>query len=374
MSQTLAGTPHADGFGLPGEFEPHDGCWLLWPERADSWRQGAAPAQSAFAAVAGAIAPHERVTVGASGRQYKTARALLPAGVRVVELSSDDAWMRDVAPAFVLDDRGAVRGVKLGFNAWGGLKGGLYFPWDQDALVADKLLELEGLARYDAPIVAEGGALAADGQGTLITTLPCLLNDNRNPGRRRADLEGVLRDFLGIERVIWLARGLPGDETGGHIDNLAAFVRPGVVVVAWTEDRADPGHEVVREAAERFATASDARGRRLELHRLHLPRQRPMTAEEAAGIVPAAQTKPRRAGDAVLASYVNAYVGNGVVVVPAFDDPMDEPARALYAALHPGRRVVQVAAREIVLGGGGIHCITHEQPRPRGTPRPFARA
>lgn len=374
MSAVLPGTPRADGFRLAAEFEPHDGCWMLWPERPDNWRERARPAQAAFAALAAAIAGFERVTVGASAAQFANARAMLPPAVRVVELASDDAWMRDMAPAFVLDEAGGVRGVKFGFNAWGGLKGGLYFPWDQDALVAAKLLEIERLDRYDVPLVTEGGALAADGLGTLITTVDCLVNDNRNPGLRRAQIEAILRDSLSVGTVIWLDHGLPGDETGGHVDNLVAFVRPGVLVMAWTEERADPFYEIARAAYDRLATATDARGRRFEIHKLHQPRPMTIRPDEAAGTEQSAGTKPRRAGDPICASYVNAYVGNGVVVVPSFDDPMDEPARAAYAALHPERRVVQVPARDIVLGGGGLHCITHEQPRARGLPRRFMAA
>lgn len=372
MSVVLPGSPRADGYRLAAEFEPHQGCWMLWPERPDNWRDQAKPAQAAFAALAAAIAPHEYVTVGASPAQFLNARTMLPPAVRLVEIASDDAWMRDVAPAFVVDGEGGVRGVKFGFNAWGGLKGGLYFPWDQDALVAAKLLEIERLDRYDAPLVTEGGALAADGLGTLITTVDCLVNDNRNPGLRRAGIEGILRDRLAVDAVIWLDHGLPGDETGGHIDNLVAFVRPGVLVMAWTDDRADPFYDVARDAHARLAAATDARGQRFEIHKLHQPRPMTIRADEAAGVVQTPGTKPRRAGDPICASYVNAYVGNGVVVVPSFGDAMDAPARATYATLHPGRRILQLPAREIVLGGGGLHCITHEQPRPQGIPRRFA--
>lgn len=153
MSKTLQSTPAADGFRMPGEFEPHAGCWLLWPERASNWRLGAKPAQQAFTAVATAIAISEPVTVGVSRTQFVHARSMLPDAIRVVEMSSDDAWMRDVGPTFVTDRQGGVRGVDWAFNAWGGLNGGLYFPWDQDDLVARKVLEIEGCDRYRAPLI-----------------------------------------------------------------------------------------------------------------------------------------------------------------------------------------------------------------------------
>src|SRR4051794_14416441 len=208
MSRTLDSTPAADGFRMPAEWEPHDGCWMLWPERPDNWRWGGKPAQDAFAAVAEAIAASEPVTMGVSAAQYAHARDVLPAAVRVVELSSDDAWMRDVGPTVVVDGAGRRRGVDWVFNAWGGLDGGLYFPWDRDDRVAQKVLEIERADRYRAPIVLEGGSIHVDGEGVCLTTEECLLNANRNPRLSRAEVEAALRDFLGVERVVWLGRGV----------------------------------------------------------------------------------------------------------------------------------------------------------------------
>ena len=192
MARTLLTDPRRDGYRMPGEFEPHSGCWMLWPERPDNWRLGAKPAQQAFVALAAAIAESEPVTMGVSAHQFGNARRLLPAQVRVIELSHDDAWMRDVGPTFLVNDRGGRRGVDWPFNAWGGLIGGLYFPWDQDDAVAQKVLEIEGNERYRAPVILEGGAIHVDGQGTLITTEECLLDPNRNPGTdARGDRDAV---------------------------------------------------------------------------------------------------------------------------------------------------------------------------------------
>ena len=213
MAKTLDGDPRRHGYRMPGEFEAHSGCWMLWPERSDNWRLGGKPAQAAFTAVATAISRSEPVTVGVSARQFHHARSVLPPRVRVVELSSDDAWMRDVGPTFVINDRGGVRGVDWMFNAWGGYEGGLYRAWDLDDVVAKKVLEIEGRDRYFAPFVLEGGAIHVDGQGTLITTEQCLLNPNRNAKLTRPDLERLLARYLGIEHVIWLGRGVIDDET-----------------------------------------------------------------------------------------------------------------------------------------------------------------
>ncbi|HVX22727.1 MAG TPA: agmatine deiminase [Acidimicrobiales bacterium] len=356
-------TPAADGFAMPAEWEPHDGCYMVWPERTDTWRLGAKPAQAAFAAVAAAIGATEPVTMLASARQWRQARAVLPPTVRVVEATTDDAWARDTGPTFVVDaGRTERRGVDWVFNGWGGLDGGLLFPWDHDDQVAAKVCDLERAPRYRAPLVLEGGSVHVDGDGTCLTTAECLLNRNRNPELSRADVEGHLRAYLGVDAVVWLPRGVPFDETDGHVDNLACFCAPGRVLLTWTDDRADPLYEVARDARRVLEGTTDARGRSLEVVPVPAPAVAPMTAEEAAGVDRSPDAKPRTAGDPVAASYVNCYVGDGVVVAPLVDPGHDEAAGAVLAAQFPGRRVVGVPAREILLGGGGIHCITQQVP------------
>jgi agmatine deiminase len=362
MTRTLDSDPRRDGYRMPGEFEPHSGCWMLWPERPDNWRLGAKPAQQAFVAVATAIAGSEPVSVGVSAAQYANARRLLPGAVRVVEISSNDAWMRDVGPTFVVNDRGGVRGVDWQFNAWGGLDGGLYFPWDKDDAVAQKVLEIEGRDRYRAPFVLEGGAIHVDGQGTLITTEECLLNRNRNPGLTRDEIEDLLRRYLGVEAVVWLGKGTYMDETDGHVDNLCAYVRPAEVVLNWTDDRNDPQYESSREAYERLKEARDARGRRFKVHKLVQPGPLLTTAEEAAGVDSAEGTKRRQAGDWLAGSYVNFYLGTKRVVVPLLDGKRDGAALRKLKSLFPRHEVVGVPGREILLGGGNVHCITQQVP------------
>jgi agmatine deiminase len=373
MTRTFVRTPAADGFHMPAEFEPHAGCWMLWPERPDNWRDGARPAQQAFAAVAAAIAQFEPVSVGASATQFTAARAMLAESVRVIEMSHDDSWMRDVGPTFVVNARGAVRGVDWRFNAWGGLNGGLYFPWDQDELVARKVLEVERCGRYRAPIINEGGAIHVDGQGTALVTEECLLNANRNPQLTRAQIEDYLRCYLGVTQVIWLGRGVFNDETDGHIDNLACFVRPGEVCLTWTDRRRDPQYAISQDAWQRLHDARDARGRRLKVTRLPMPGPLTMTAREAAGLAPREGTLPRRAGERLAGSYVNFYIANGGIVMPLLDARTDAAAARSVKRLFPGRRVVGVAAREILLGGGNIHCITQQVPRGTRTGSPSAR-
>lgn len=362
MRHALTSTPRADGFRMPAEWEPHAGCYLVWPERTDTWRLGAKPAQAAFAAVAEAIATTEPVTVLVSRSQWLNARERLPEHVRVIEMSTNDAWVRDTGPSFVVDDAGALRAVSWDFNAWGGLDGGLYFPWDADDLVGPKIADLERCRLYQPGLVLEGGSIEVDGEGTALTTEECLLNANRNPHLSKDEIGALLRDHLTVDTIIWLPNGVYLDETDGHIDNLARFVAPGRVMLTWTDDKDDPQWQISHAARRVLESAVDSRGRSLEVVPIHQPGPLTITEEEAAGIdhVPGAQ--PRLRGERLAGSYVNSYIGNDIVVVPVFDDPHDDAAVAQYETLFPGRRVLTLPGREIVLGGGNVHCITQQVP------------
>lgn len=361
MSRLIHSTPRADGYRMPGEFEPHAGIWMLWPERPDNWRNLAVPAQKVFVRVAKAISRFEPVTVGVLQSQYKNARAMLSESVRVVEISYNDSWMRDCGPTFV-SNGAELRAVDWIFNAWGGEAGGLYAPWDQDDLVAQKVAEIECVARYKAPLVLEGGSIHVDGQGTLLTTKECLLNPNRNPGKTQSDIENLLADYLNVENFIWLNRGIYNEETSGHVDNICCFIRPGEVALAWTEDRSDPQYEISQENYEILCSALDARGRRLKVHKIPLPSPVTITREESQGVQSVEGTLPRREGDRLAASYINFVFCNGGAVVPTFGDANDNQVLVMLQNLMPERKIMGVYAREILLGGGNIHCITQQQP------------
>lgn len=361
--KTLTTTPRADGFRMPGEFEQHAGCWMLWPERPDNWRLGAKPAQKVFAEVAKAISEFEPVTVGVSARQYENARNMLSDRVRVVELSNNDSWARDCGATFVKSGD-TVRGVDWDFNAWGGLIDGLYFPWDLDDAVAGKMCEIERLDRYKAEnFVLEGGSIHTDGEGTLFTTEECLLSEGRNSEMTREQIEDKLREYLGVEKIIWLPRGIYNDETNGHVDNILHCVAPAKVLLAWTEDKSDPQYEICQEALELLKRETDAKGRKIDITKLVLPANIHITQEESEGVDAIGGTLPRLPGDRLAASYANFYIANGGAVVPVFGDPNDEAALKTIQQVMPERKVVGVYAREILLGGGNIHCITQQQPR-----------
>jgi agmatine deiminase len=362
MYQLLNSLPRSDGFWMPGEFEQHTRTWLLWPERPDNWREDAIPAQKAFVDVTRAILLFEPVSIGVNPRQYDHARKMLPSQVQVVIIENDDAWMRDCGPTFVIDNSGKMRGIDWIFNAWGGLEGGLYYPWERDDAVPQNVMKLEDMEIYKAPIVLEGGSIHVDGQGTLITTEECLLNPNRNSRLSKDEIEAVLTDYLNVTKFIWLGKGVYNDETSGHVDNLCCFLRPGVVALTWTDDQDDPQYKISSDAYARLQHSVDARGRNLIVHKIHQPNPVTISEKEALGVVTVPGTKPRMAGDRMAASYINFYFCNGGAVVPTFNDPHDQDALVTLQRLLPERKVMGVPAREILLGGGNIHCITQQQP------------
>lgn len=360
----LHSTPLEDGYFMPAEYEPHYGCIMIWPERSDSWQYGGYAARRAFVRVARAIARSERVTVCASHRQYNNAREALPAPIRVVEMSSNDAWARDYAPTFVVNKEGTLRGVDWYFNAWGGLVDGLYFPWDKDNAMAKKLCDLYGADVYDAQdFVLEGGAIHVDGQGTALVTERCLLSAGRNPSLSKEEIARRLKAYLGVEKVIWLPYGIYGDETNEHIDNICAFSRPGHVILGWTNDTSDPQYAMSKADLEVLEGETDARGRALTVHKMLLPAPVTITEEECGGLDHMDFSPTRTPGERLAASYVNFYIANGAVIVPGFNDPNDKAAAELLGACFPGREIIQIYARDILIGGGNIHCITQQIPQ-----------
>ncbi|WP_040260190.1 agmatine deiminase [Pseudomonas massiliensis] len=364
---TLNSTPRADGFHMPAEWAPQSQVWMIWPERPDNWRLGGKPAQAAHVALARAIARFEPVTVAVSAGQYENARARLDVpNIRVVEMTTDDAWMRDTGPSFVINDAGEVRGVDWGFNAWGGFDGGLYSPWSRDDQVASKVLEMERCGRYRTEgFVLEGGSIHVDGEGTVITTEECLLNPNRNPHLGRGEIEAVLADYLNVSKVVWLPHGLFNDETDGHVDNFCCYVRPGEVLLAWTDDPQNPNYSRCQEALKVLESTTDAKGRPFVVHKMPIPGPLFASAEECEGVDVAAGSQPRDPSVRLAGSYVNFLIVNGGIIAPSFGEATDDAAREILQQVFPEHEVVMVPGRELLLGGGNIHCLTQQQPAPR---------
>lgn len=369
----LEGTPAFHGYYMPAEWEPHSQCWMGWPERSDNWRDNAVHAQCVFARVASAISKVEPVTVCASAAEWAKARSQLPQNIRVVEMSMNDSWLRDTGPTFVVSKSKSnlhmlehkVAGIDWNFNCWGGINEGCYNDWCLDLLIARKILVIERLPRFPQSIVLEGGSIHVDGEGTCLTTEECLLNKNRNPHLSKEQIEDELKAYLGVKKVIWLPRGLFGDDdTDGHVDNMCCFVKPGVVLLSWTDDETDPQYERSVEAFSVLTNSTDANGRKFKIIKLHVPGPLYMTDDEAAGILQAGGGKPRLAGTRLAASYVNFYIANGSIIAPQFgDEKWDNEAVRVLSLAFPHHQVVRIeGAREIVLAGGNIHCITQQQP------------
>ena len=363
MANRIDSTPKKDGFRMPGEYEPQKQIWMLWPERPDNWRNGAKPAQKSFADVAVAISEFVPVTMGVSATQYANCRSILPGYIRVNEMSYNDSWIRDCGPSFVINDKGDVRGIDWDFNAWGGLEDGLYFPWDQDQLIAQKVCEIEGIDSYRTPgFVMEGGSFHVDGEGTLLTTEMCLLSPGRNPHMSKQEIEDMLKEYLNLEKIIWLKDGIDPDETNGHVDDVACFIRPGEVACIWTDDKDNPFYDVCQESYALLCGQTDAKGRKLKVHKLCMPKKT-VTIEGEFAIDIIEGTIPREDGDLCAAAYMNYLIVNGGALVPQFGDEHDSLALKQIQEMYPDYKVVGVQTREIVYGGGNIHCITQQQPK-----------
>jgi agmatine deiminase len=359
--------PADDGFFMPAEFSKQDGALLIWPVRPGSWGVDPAAAQRAFCGVMRSIARSERVFLLAGAAHVWEARAQAGDFATVLEIETDDAWARDVGPTFVTNGK-AVRGVSWRFNAWGGEVDGLYASWGKDDAAAERFCHALGADCYDAGnFVLEGGAVCSDGEGTLLVTEACLLSAGRNPGLSKAQIERNLREYLGAKKVLWLPRGIYGDETNEHVDNVCAFTAPGEVVLAWTDDEADPQYPLSRADFDYLSREADARGRRLKIHKLPLP-DHPVCVGEAdmKSFAFEPGEAARTVGERLAASYVNFFFTNDAVLLPQFggeNAASDARAQAILRALCPGRDILPISARDILLGGGNIHCITQQIPK-----------
>lgn len=361
MSNTLHSLPKNNGFYMPAEWAPQQAVWMIWPYRPDNWRENASIAQRTFAGVAKAIAGATPVFMAVPAAQIELAKSVMPTEVTLVPMESNDCWTRDSGPTMVINGQGECRGIDWGFNAWGGLQGGLYFPWDKDELVANSILKHHDFKRYVAPLILEGGSIHVDGEGTCLTTEECLLNTNRNPDLSREQIEEYLKQYLNVEKIIWLPEGVYMDETDGHVDNMCCFARPGEVILHWTDDENDPQYPRSKAALDVLQNTTDAKGRPLKVHLLPQPGPLFCTAEEAAGVATGTGV-PRTAGERLAGSYVNFLITNNRIVYPLLDDSMDALAAKELQAIFPEHEIVGVPAREILLGGGNIHCITQQIP------------
>jgi agmatine deiminase len=318
---------------------------MAWPVRSEAWGDHMGAAREAVGEVAAAIARFEPVTMIAKPTKVAEVSLLTASGVASFSLPQDDSWLRDFGPSFVVSGSGHVAGVHWRWNAWGGR----YTEIDGDIQIPERLLEQLSMRRYPAPLVLEGSAVMTDGEGTLIASERILLDPQRNPGLERAEADKLLKQYLGVERVIWIAAALEGDPAGGRLDTMLCFVKPGQVLVQTTPDKNDANAAAFADTAERLRGATDAKGRLLQLVEIEQPR--PRNSDE---------------GKRLPLAYTSLYLANGGVIIPAFEAPQDDRAFAAIAKLFPDRQPVQLLASDIVYGGGGFRPMT--LPQPAGLP------
>lgn len=326
-------TPTQDGFVMPGEWAPHAGTIMVFVP-AQNWKgYGLKEARAEWATVANTVSEFEPVTMVVDPADKAAAEQLLTSKIRKIHVPVNDGWSRDSGPMFVKNDAGERRIAGFTFNGWGAK----FPPYKDDALLKARLAAHYKNKMYVSPLVLEGGGILQDGEGTIITTEECLLHRNRNPRMDKAEVEQQLKDYLGATKVIWLKHGItPDPVTNGHVDGIAAFAKPGVVLLHQTPHRDDPNFKRLEDAKERLQAATDAKGRRFKVIDLPL-------AEHVA--------------------HMNFYICNGGVVVPTENNArVDEPALEILRDTFPGREVVGVSGVVLSEGGGGVHCITQQVP------------
>lgn len=356
--------PSRDGFMMPAEFEPHEATIMVFPERPGSWPHEAKPAQKVFASIIKKIAECEKVYVAVSDNTRKAAEEAFESTDNVVllDIPTDDAWARDIGPTFVKHPDGRVRGISWRFNAWGGEYDGLYAHWEKDDAFAGAFCDMTGYDYYDAgDFVLEGGSIHSDGAGTVMTTESCLLSKGRNPKMSKAEIEDRLKKYLGAERVLWLPRGIYNDETNEHVDNVCAFIGAGEAVLAWTDDKNDPQYEMSLSCLKVLEAAG------VTVHKLPIP-DVPVTVtpEDLEGYVFEEGEDVREVGERLAASYVNFYFCNDYVLLPQFggdNAESDKRAVEIMTKLCKPRTIIPVPARDIIVGGGNIHCVTQQIPK-----------
>ena len=341
-------TPAARGFAMPAEWSPHQATWVSWPHKRESWPGNFEAVEPVMVQAVSALARSEPVRINVLDRAHEEHVGNLLEGhverERVIfhRIPTNDAWCRDHGAIFVTRDAPENRALALDFrfNAWGGK----YPPFDLDDAVPRGMAAALGVPRWPVDMVLEGGSIDVNGAGALLTTEQCLLHPNRNPSLAREDIERVLGETLGVRQILWLGEGIAGDDTDGHVDDLTRFVAEDTVVTVVEHDRQDENYSALADNRGRLAGCRLADGRPLRVVELAMPR--PVEWK----------------GERLPASYANFYIGNRVVLMPAFRDPADEPNRAELARCFPGREVVAIDCRELVLGLGTFHCLTQQVP------------
>ena len=350
MAKSKANTPAALGFRMPAEWHPHESTWLTWPKDPETWPDRVTHVEEIYLKMIFALLPHETVNLlvdDEETEQQVRARCDSPARLRFHRIETVDSWIRDYGPNFLIGPGGEVAFNDWIFNAWGNK----YEELKKDDGIPLQLESLLRLRRFSPGIVMEGGSIEVNGAGCVLTTEQCLLNPNRNPQLSRTEIEQYLKDYLGVTKVLWLGEGIVGDDTDGHIDDIARFVAPNAIVCALEDDPLDANYEPLQENLKRLKQMTDANGRPFEIITLPMP-----------GIVGGTSTSTRDL-DRLPASYANFYIANNVVLLPVFGHANDARAIETLQQVFPDRRVIPINCEPLVWGMGTIHCVSQQQPR-----------
>ena len=346
-SSPQVAVPAIRGYRMQAEWEPHAATWLTWPHDEAHWPEKFHLVPDLWAQMVRELERGEEVHILIHDDATRVAadQAMSKAGVvgrnvRLHSVANNFPWMRDHGPIFLRSGKGDVLATHWRYNAWGG-------KWrhDLDAKIPERVADLAGVERIDVPMVLEGGSIDTNGGGLLLTTESCLLNKNRNPEYKKDVIESYLKKYLGMEKILWLTGEVAGDDTDGHVDDLARFVAPGTVFAQIERNKSDANYEALAENVRRLAKMTDVTSRPLQVTEVPLPA--PVIYEDVR----------------LPASYANFYIGNEVVLVPVFKDPNDQRAVDTLERAFPGRRVVPIDARDLIWGMGAFHCVTQQQPK-----------
>ena len=352
MSKLPQETPAALGFHMPAEWHPHAATWLTWPKDPETWPERVTHVEEIYLEMMAALTPHETVNLlvdDETAEQTVRERCTFPGAqnIRFHRIETVDSWIRDYGPNFLIGPNNQPAFNDWIFNAWGNK----YEVLKRDDQVPRVLEPVLGMRRFEPGIVMEGGSIEVNGAGCVLTTEQCLLNTNRNPQLSREEIEDYLKSYLGVTKVLWLGEGIVGDDTDGHIDDIARFVSPNTIVCAVEDDPEDANYELLQDNLARLESMTDAQGRAFEIVTLPMP-----------GVVGGTSTDTRNL-DRLPASYANFYIANSVVLAPVFGHSNDERAIKTLQRVFPDRKVVPINCEPLVWGMGTIHCVTQQQPR-----------
>jgi agmatine deiminase len=341
------------GFYMPAEWHRHAGTWLSWPKDPETWPDRVPQAELIFLRMMEALAPNEIVNLlvnDSATEKLVGERCLFPGAenIRFHQIETVDSWIRDYGPNFLINSKGELSYNDWIFNAWGNK----YEDLKKDDSIPARLEKLLNVPRFNPGIVMEGGSIEVNGEGCVLTTEQCLLNPNRNPSLSRDEIERHLKEFLGVQKVLWLGEGIIGDDTDGHIDDIARFVESNVIVCALEDDPEDANYELLQDNLKRLEKMTDANGRPFEIVTIPMP-----------GAVGGSSTNTRNL-DRLPASYANFYIANNVVLAPIFGHANDQRAIDILQRVFSDRRVVGINCEPLVWGMGTIHCVSQQQPQP----------